>query len=59
MGTNDTRLRLNIIRFASVSKMVERLRLEGLPCETETGQQLGDNESLGANRLKMLHLYFN
>lgn len=56
--TNDTILRLNIIRFASVSKMW-RLRLEGLPCETETGQQLRDNESLGANHLKMLHLYFN
>lgn len=29
------------------------------PRGTETGRQLGDNESLGANRLKMLHLYFN
>lgn len=47
------------VKCGEIEKREKRTEREGLSRETETGRQLGDNESLGANRLKMLHLYFN
>lgn len=47
------------VKCEEIEKREKRSWKRELPRGTETGRQLGDNESLGANRLKMLHLYFN
>lgn len=58
--TNDTGPRLNIITFASVSKMWRRERqAREMSSWDQESRQLGDNDSPGAERLKTLHLYFN